>query len=55
MIVRRGRRRTGEARRETKEVEIHVWVDLDGKGMFEGDLDPPSWTTCSRHYRSTAR
>jgi len=36
MIVRRGRRRTGEARRETKEVEIHVWVDLDGKGIFDG-------------------
>jgi imidazoleglycerol phosphate dehydratase HisB len=32
----RDRNRTGEARRETKEVEIRVSVDLDGRGEFKG-------------------
>jgi imidazoleglycerol-phosphate dehydratase len=36
MTVRRGRKRTGEAKRKTKEVVIHVWVDLDGRGVFKG-------------------
>jgi imidazoleglycerol-phosphate dehydratase len=36
MFVRKDRRRTGEATRKTLEVKIHVLVDLDGKGIFNG-------------------
>jgi len=53
MIVRRGRRRTAEATRKTKEVEIRVWMDLDGKGIFNGrsgsDFVDHMLRTLSRH------
>lgn len=55
MIVRRGRRRTGEATRKTLEVEIHVWVDLDGSGIFNGrsgsDFVDHMLRTLSKHSR----
>ncbi|MBM5805775.1 MAG: imidazoleglycerol-phosphate dehydratase [Candidatus Verstraetearchaeota archaeon] len=36
MKMSRDRNRTGESKRETKEVEIRVSVDLDGRGEFRG-------------------